>query len=250
MVRPFAPRTVAPVRRSQRLAGAIPQPAPSMHPTNESESRFLRRAWVATLVLSALAAWAWGRTVEPAQWKYGAFAALGFLTVPGKFVVFWGCSETSPLGPWGLVVLGLIADLALALTLAALLVPLGKLPKLGPWLRRCHDQAATVLAQYPRLSKMAFFGVSLFVFLPLPGTGVIGGTFAGQLLGLSRTRTILAILLGSLMTMILFASLAGVLGAEAQTILENPWIALGSTAVLALVVVLAYRRVRRLLQSP
>lgn len=244
--RPLDPRALA-----VTLVPPLPHET-SMHlvPTNERESRVLRHAWIATLVLAGVCAWAWGRTVEPEQWKYGALATLGFLSVPGKFVIFWGCSDTSPLGPWGLVVLGLVADLVLALTLAALLGPLGRLPKIGPWLKRCHDQAAHVLEEYPRLSRMAFVGVSVFVFLPLPGTGVIGGTFAGQLLGLSRVRTILAILAGSTTTMVLFAALADALGAEAQTILANPWIAVASAAVFAVLVVVAYRRVRRLLRHP
>ncbi len=220
----------------------------SPHLTNERESRLLRAAWIVALVVLGAAAWLWSRAVTPGEWSATAVAAAGFVSVPGKFVVFWGCSKTSPLGPWGLVVLGIFVDLVFALTLATLLQPLGRLPRVGPWLKRAHDRAATVLEEYPRLGRMAFVGVTLFVFLPLPGTGVIGGTFAGQLLGLTRSQTVAAIGLGSLLTLVLFAALADALGAEAQTLLANPWIAVGSAAVLAFVILLAYRRVRSVLR--
>jgi uncharacterized membrane protein len=222
------------------------QPVPAMPSPSDArrEARYLRMAWIASLAGSLAWLWSWIAIVEPQNPSQIFITTLGFLTVPGKYVVFWGLNKSSPLGPWGLAMIGLIADGLLALTLAVLLEPLGRLRGVGPWLRRAHERAADVLRDYPRLRRMAFWGVTLFVFLPLPGTGAVGGTFAGQLIGLSRTMTVVAIALGSGVALGLFAVLACALGAEAQKIIANPFVVGISAAALVLFVWLAYRRVR------
>ena len=213
------------------------------------ETRWLLVALGVGLALSVTALVLWILLADPQNPWQLAGQTLGFLTVPGKYVVFWGLAPSSPLGPWGLSVLGIVADALLSLVLASLLQPLGRLRGVGPWLKRVHERAAEVLAEYPGLRRTAFWGVVLFVFLPLPGTGAVGGTFAGQLLGLSRTTTLAAILIGSGVTLLLFASFATILGAQAREILENPLVALAAGLFLALFVWLAYRRVKRSLAS-
>jgi len=214
----------------------------------ERETRVLRWALLAALVVSAVWLALWLALAEPPNPWQVAVQLLGFLSVPGKFVIFSGLAPGSPLGPWGLALLGFAADVNLTLTLSVLLVPLGKLRWIGPWLRSMHDRATETLRAYPRLKRMAFWGVALFVFLPLPGTGAIGGTFAGQLLGLTRTATVIAILMASIGALIVFAGLAAYLGASAETLLANPWVVVLSTLALALFLWVAYLRVRAVLQ--
>lgn len=227
------------------------EPAPGMpHDSGaRREARLLLVAWIASLAGSLAWLASWIAIAEPRNPSQVYITTLGFLTVPGKYVVFWGLNASSPLGPWGLAIIGLVADGVLALSLAVLVEPLGKLRGVGPWLRRAHERASDLLREYPRLRRMAFWGVALFVFLPLPGTGAVGGTFAGQLIGLSRTMTVLAIVLGSGVALVLFAGLAQVLGARAEAILANPRVVVVSAAVLAVFVWLAYRRVRVLLMK-
>lgn len=233
---------------SQAAAGTL-----SRHMTDgidsERETRNLRMAWIAALSIIAACLATWILLAEPPNPWSLAVQALGFLSIPGKFVIFSGLSSGSPLGPWGLALLGLAADVSLTLTLAVLLAPLGRLRGLGPWLKSAHDRAATTLATYPRLKRMAFWGVALFVFLPLPGTGCIGGTFAGQLLGLTRTATVVAILLASILALIVFAALANYVGAQAQEMIDNPWVVVLSTLAFALFVWLGFRRVRAVLRQ-
>lgn len=218
--------------------------APTTFDPLQRETRQMLAAWIATTALAIAATWLWLAFARPENAWTLAPQLLGFLTVPGKYVVFAGLTPGAPLGPWGLCVVGLFADVWLAFGLAALLAPLGKLRRIGPWLRRAHERAAEALASYPRLRRTAFWGVTLFVFLPLPGTGAIGGTFAGQLLGLTRIKTVLAIALGSALTLAAFAGLAQFVGAKAQQILENPWVAIGSAFVLVAFVWVAYRRAK------
>jgi uncharacterized membrane protein len=213
----------------------------------QRETRRLRVLAMIWLGLTIAAAWIWIVLGDPRNPEQLALQALGFLTFPGKYVVFSGLSSSSPLGPWGLAVVGIVAEILLALLLAALLEPLGRLRGVGPWLQRAHLRAAALLADYPGLRRAAFWGVALFVFLPLPGTGAIGGTFAGQMLGLSRVATVLAIVIGTAVTLALFAALAQFLGARAERMLSEPVVPVLSAAVLALGLWLAYRRVKRVL---
>jgi len=209
-----------------------------------SETRVLLALWISSLVLlfGGIAIW-----IAMGQHEHGGRVwaqVLGLATLPGKYVIFSGLSAESPLHPWSLAVLAVGADLAVGATLAVGLGPLGRLPWIGPTLKKGHDRAERVLVEYPRLRRMAFFGVVLFVYLPLPASGSIGGTFIGQLLGLSRVRGLWAVVLGGALVSATFAALAVAVGSQAQTMLENPWVTVSAVVVFAVAVFLAYRAAR------
>ncbi len=213
------------------------------------ETRRLLVGWAGAVVVVLGGALAWVLLARPdnANWLWLQMFTLA--TVPGKYVIFSGVSAASPLGPWGLCVAAIGVDAIVALTLAVGLAPLGRVPGLGPALRNVHDRAQTALSEYPRLKRMAFWGVTIFVFLPLPASGSVGGTFAGQLLGLTRTMGLAAVLLGGALVSVTFAALAGALGSQAAAILDNPWISVVSGVVFLLVVLLAWNRAKKLLRS-
>ncbi|MDR1323668.1 MAG: small multi-drug export protein [Candidatus Margulisbacteria bacterium] len=56
---------------------------------------------------------------------------------------------------------------------------------------------AKTRAKSEQIQKWEFWGLILFIGVPLPGTGVWTGSLAGYLLGLSRRKIILASLLGT-----------------------------------------------------
>jgi hypothetical protein len=96
---------------------------------------------------------------------------------------------------------------------------------------------------------MAFWGAAIFVALPLPGSGWMGGTFAGQLVGLSRLNGVAAIAVGTAMVSVVFASLAEVVGTEAESMLKSPWTYVAGVAVLLLLVWILWRKFRVLLRQ-
>jgi hypothetical protein len=96
---------------------------------------------------------------------------------------------------------------------------------------------------------MAFWGAAIFVALPLPGSGWMGGTFAGQLVGLSRLMGVAAIAVGTAMVTVVFAMLAKFVGAEAEPMLKSPWLYVVGTIVLALIVWILWRKFRVLLRQ-
>ena len=220
---------------------AEPRTAPE---PSRNETRVLLAIWIASLLVLFGGAFAWIAIERPenAQWIW--LQMLGLATFPGKYMIFSGVSSASPLGPWTLAVLAIAVDLAVASTLAVGLGPLGRVPMIGPTLRKGHDRAGEVLAEYPRLGRMAFWGVVLFVYLPLPASGSIGGTFVGQFVGLRRTLGLGAVMLGGVLVSVTFAGLAIVLGSQAEAVIKNPWVGVAAAIVFALVVVVAYRAAR------
>ena len=62
---------------------------------------------------------------------------------------------------------------------------------------------AKTRAKSAQIQKWDFWGLVIFIGIPLPGTGVWTGSLAGYLLGLNRWKIIIASLLGTLLASIL-----------------------------------------------
>ena len=152
----------------------------------------------------------------------------------GKFIVFAGLKEGAP-SPWQLAALVVLLDLFFALLLGAGIEQLERAPWLGQGLRKARGRALEVLAEYPGLKRRTFYGVALFVFLPLAGTGAITGSFLARIFGLTRFAGVRAIALGSLTTALIFALLARFMGAQAEALLKNPFLTAISTILLLFV---------------
>jgi uncharacterized membrane protein len=209
---------------------------PVVRDPRRGETGILLALWVGSLAASVAVLGTWILETRPENLHWIWIQAIALASFPGKFAVFGGLAEGSPLDPWGVALLSVAVDAVLAISLAICLSPILRVPRIGTWLRGANARAAAVLSEYPRLKRMAFWGGALFVALPLPGSGWVGGTFAGQLLGLSRPRGVAAIVIGSAAVSLFFACLASLLGREAEVLLRNPWIvASGLAASLALV---------------
>ena len=221
--------------------------------TAAERRRETRLLWIALGVLfccTALVLAIWIRETRPEDLGWLWPQIVGIAAFPGKYVIFSGLVSGAPLGPVGLALLCVPVDTLLALGLALFLGPLRRLPWVGPTLRSVNLRARVVLTDYPRLRRMAFAGVALFVFLPLPGTGAVGGMFAGQLIGLSRPMTTLAIALGTAGISAVFTILALTLGAESERILQSPGFVAGFTLAFALFAWVGWRIAKRKLRQP
>ncbi|MCU0632479.1 MAG: small multi-drug export protein [Methanolinea sp.] len=72
-----------------------------------------------------------------------------------------------------------------------------KIPVLGRWIQHFMDKGGEFINKRPWLERFYFTGVVLFVMFPLQGSGGVGGTLVGRMIGLSPGRTLLAITLGA-----------------------------------------------------
>lgn len=235
-----------PASRSSRAPIA---PKPSDSRELAAETRRLVLAWLVALVVVFGGTWLWIALEAPPNpnWIWGQIFFLA--TLPGKYVIFSGLIAGVPLGPWQVAFLATIVDVATALTIAVGLGWVGKLPWFERRLKSIHDSAQSVLDQYPRIRRMAFWGVVLFVFLPLPASGAMGGTFVGQFCGLTRTAGVFAVTLGGAIVSIVFALLATFVGAQAEEMLTNKWVTGVSIVVFATFVWFAWKHTRALLRK-
>ena len=150
-----------------------------------------------------------------------------------------GKETVIPLGialgfPWWLMafsiaLLDIVAGVFMALNFSVAL----KIPFLGGWIKTFIGNGEQFFRKRPWLEHYYFIGVVLFVMFPLQGSGGIGATLVGRMIGLSPGRVILAISIGALTGCAIIA-----LGAEVirELILMN--ITLGITVTAGVIITL------------
>ena len=106
-------------------------------------------------------------------------------------------SAIAHLSTWDLVAIVIAVNAATSFLYAFNLDLLERVPWIGPRLVRERHAATASLALRPWIRRRATLGVFLFVLSPLPGSGTLGGTIVGRLVGLSRWHSFVATLLAS-----------------------------------------------------
>ena len=218
------------------------------------ETPFQRRAfWWITLVVFAIAGV--GCALLLAYHGRGTIwrllSVLGAAQVLGKWIIFSGLSpeKTFGFGPWTLALISLLADTVYTIVLSTGLAGLERTRWIGPLLLRARNRAELAFAAYPALRRMAFSGIALWVFLPLPASGAVSGSFAARLIGLSRAGAVGAVALGSVLNCALFALMATGLGANSAALIRNPVVTVAVAIVFGVALWIGWRRVRRKLQT-
>lgn len=194
---------------------------------------------IATVVLLALA-WVFSGPEK-------AFLLIGWavaiFTVMGKFAVLAGVGGDSLFNPWELATLVVYMDVMIATVLVLNLPRLYRVPGFGPALEDLAEHGLHLLETRRWLGRITFLGVSMFVMFPLTGTGAIGGSIFGRLLGLSARRTLAAIAIGSMIGSFTMAAFAGTLSHVFTRELRNSWQfqAVGLSVLVVVVGVLWWR---------
>ena len=126
-----------------------------------------------------------------------------FLTLVGPSVIFGptivGENVFERLTTMDLVAVTAFFTCATAFFYAFNLDLLERLPKVGPWLRRTRTSMERTLEQKPWIRRFAVLGVGFFVLLPLPGSGTLGGSILGRIIGLSRLGNFVAVSVGGVL---------------------------------------------------
>ena len=171
-------------------------------------------------------------------------------TVMGKFAALAGVGGDSIFNPWELATLVVYMDVMIATVLVLNLPRLYRLPGIGPALEDLAEHGLHMLETRRWLGRVTFLGVAMFVMFPLTGTGAIGGSIFGRLLGLPARRTLAAITMGSLIGSFTMAAFAGTLSHVFTRELRNSWQfqAVG-LSVLVLVVGVLWWRYQKLTET-
>ncbi len=128
--------------------------------------------------------------------------AILIFTVLGKFIVPLGAGGTGTipdLSVWELAALVAYMDVSIATVLVYSLPRLYRVGRIGATLEDLAEHGLYLLERQRWLARVTMVGVIAFVMFPLTGTGAIGGSIFGRLLGLSARRTLVAIATGAML---------------------------------------------------
>lgn len=114
----------------------------------------------------------------------GASLVFGCGVVLGRAAL--GAGTVASLSTWHLALVVLYMTVVTAFFFTFNLDLLQRVRRIGPRLRLARVNAVRTLAAHPWIRRFAMVGVGLFVLLPLPGSGSIGGSVVGRLTGLTR----------------------------------------------------------------
>lgn len=73
-----------------------------------------------------------------------------------------------------------------------------KIPLVGKWIKDFQEFGAQKMKEKEWIKKAAFLGVALFVVFPFQGSGGVGASVLGKVIGMNKYRAWLAIIGGSL----------------------------------------------------
>lgn len=71
------------------------------------------------------------------------------------------------------------------------------IPYLGGWIEKFENFGAKKMKEKEWISKIAFVGVALFVFFPFQGSGGVGASILGKVIGMDKYKAWLSIILGA-----------------------------------------------------
>lgn len=128
-----------------------------------------------------------------------ALYGLGLLVfLTGRFVTLLPVIHQKILfSPFFLAGCSVLIESCIALFVTTNLDVLYKLPWVGPGLRDMEKNGRATLSRRHWIRRMAFLGVVVFVSIPVPGTGAIGGIVVARLVGLGLNRSFGAVLMGT-----------------------------------------------------
>ncbi|AHL22251.1 COG2426 family protein [Thermococcus nautili] len=127
-------------------------------------------------------------------------------TFEGRYAIVYGIGRGYPL--WETLLSASLGVLLLSLLLPALLPYIDRIML---WLEKTPLRKVAHFYLYyvervrkkahPYVEKWGFIGLTIFVAIPLPGTGIWTGALAAYLLGIEKKQTVPALILGGLLSM-------------------------------------------------
>jgi uncharacterized membrane protein len=151
------------------------------------------------------------------------FFVMTFLVISGKqipilgglmlayFIPPSGKESLIPIGiglgiPWWLMALTLtLLDVITALFMLLNFTLMLRVPRLGPWIEKTTASSKEFMAEHPWLNRWRIPGLAFFVMLPLQGTGGVGATVIGLMIGLSPLEILVAVTIGAAVESLAFA---------------------------------------------
>ncbi|MDG6220095.1 MAG: small multi-drug export protein [Candidatus Thermoplasmatota archaeon] len=115
-----------------------------------------------------------------------------------------------------------------------------KIPGLGHIIRKMNTKGHAYLEKKPRIRKVAFVGVATFVIVPFQGSGGVGGTIMGRLIGMKKERVWYAVSFGAIVGCLIVSILTYLFREAFLEIMGSPLFQLVGASILILVIFLAF----------
>ena len=108
--------------------------------------------------------------------------------------------------PWWLMAITVtLLDVITSLFMIMNFVLMLRVPRLGPWIEKTTLTGREFMEEHPWMARWRIPGVAFFVMLPLQGTGGVGATVVGLMVGLSPGEILLAVGIGAAFESLIFA---------------------------------------------
>ncbi|MFO7792380.1 MAG: small multi-drug export protein [Candidatus Saliniplasma sp.] len=116
-----------------------------------------------------------------------------------------------------------------------------KIPLIGTWIKKFEKFGAQKMKEKKWISKVAFIGVALFVVFPFQGSGGVGASIVGRVVGLEKFKTWLAIIIGSFIGCTFIAVVSIYLSdAILEAFQTSVFQGIGAIVIVAIIFVLIY----------
>jgi uncharacterized membrane protein len=102
-----------------------------------------------------------------------------------------------PIEPWLIALAVAFLDIIAGLFLIWNFDFAKKIPLLGRWIRRFESKGGTILKENRYIEALSFLGVVLFVMFPFQGSGGVGASILGRIIGMNPYKVWLAIIIGA-----------------------------------------------------
>ncbi|MEL7370568.1 MAG: small multi-drug export protein [Myxococcota bacterium] len=215
-------------------------------------SRQLRLVFTAIAIVAVITAVTATAVLLPPQ-QFLALQGLAIVagTYAGKFIVLAPVLQSSiPFSSYFLAGLIAFMDIVIGLLVAAYLDVLYAVPWIGEKLRLVEERGHETLGRHPWVGRLAFLGVALLVMFPVSGTGAIGSTVFGRLIGLGPKTIVLGITVGTLIGSFVLAAFARQLSAVLEPVQDEPWFkAIGWGVLIALAIPIVWQYIRSVRES-
>jgi uncharacterized membrane protein len=166
-----------------------------------------------------------------------------FFLIPGFDKVTMVLSANSfGLSPYSMAMNVFLLDMIVGTFLCFNFDYVTKLPVIGKLILSFESRGKLMLTRHPRIRRMTYAGVVLFLLLPIPGSGAYSAAIIGRLIGIQPAKLMLSIIPGSLFGCLLVAYLANLIAKYVPKWLE---IAIPATLFCILVVAVAYNYLKQ-----
>lgn len=116
-----------------------------------------------------------------------------------------------------------------------------KVPVIGKWMIKFETFGAQKMKEKPWVKKLAFAGVALFVIFPFQGSGGVGASILGKVVGMNKYHAWSAIILGSFGGCFLYATISYYLGGAVLDAFDSGLFqGIGMLAVIAVAFIFIY----------